>query len=172
MAPASSGTETCQAQRRARGDATAPVSITYAYRFPTAARRASKPAAASTASITRTASVPIGWSGIASPPAGSIARSGPPISRASSTTPSAMRWLCETITMPTRYQLTRAAFLRVVGEYDIARQDDLRDDGRTELPIVIRDDVTGLYRRALERIEPTVHLLRRLIEHYCLQPST
>ena len=25
---------------------------------------------------------------------------------------------------------------------------------------------------ALERIEPTVHLLRRLIEHYCLQPST
>ena len=47
------------------------------------------------------------------------------------------------------YQLTRAAFLRVVGEYDIARQDDLRDDGRTELPIVIRDDVTGLYTRAL-----------------------
>jgi hypothetical protein len=47
------------------------------------------------------------------------------------------------------YQLTRAAFLRVVGEYDIDRQDDLRDDGRTELPIVIRDAGTGLYRRAL-----------------------
>lgn len=47
------------------------------------------------------------------------------------------------------YQLTRAAFLRVVGEYDIDRQDDLRDDGRTELPIVIRDPVTGLYERAL-----------------------
>jgi hypothetical protein len=47
------------------------------------------------------------------------------------------------------YQLTRAAFLRVVGEYDIARQDDLRDDTRTELPIVIRDPVTGLYERAL-----------------------
>jgi hypothetical protein len=47
------------------------------------------------------------------------------------------------------YQLTRAAFLRVVGEYDIARQDDLRDDGRTELPIVIRNAVTSLYERAL-----------------------
>jgi hypothetical protein len=47
------------------------------------------------------------------------------------------------------YQLTRSAFLRVVGEYDVARQDDLRDDGRTELPIVIRDPSTGLYERAL-----------------------
>jgi hypothetical protein len=47
------------------------------------------------------------------------------------------------------YQLTRSAFLRVVGEYDIARQDDLRDDGRTELPIAIRDPSTGLYERAL-----------------------
>src|SRR4029453_12391164 len=36
------------------------------------------------------------------------------------------------------YQLTRAAFLRVVGEYDIARQDDLRDDGRTTLPTLVR----------------------------------
>jgi len=47
------------------------------------------------------------------------------------------------------YQLTRAAFLRVVGEYDINRQDDLRDDGRTDRPIVIRDGTTGLYERAL-----------------------
>jgi hypothetical protein len=47
------------------------------------------------------------------------------------------------------YQLTRAAFLRVVGEYDIARQDDLRDDGRSELPIVIRNAETALYERAL-----------------------
>jgi len=46
------------------------------------------------------------------------------------------------------YQLTRAAFLRVVGEYDITRQEDLRDDGRTELPIVIRDGA-GAYQPAL-----------------------
>src|SRR6185503_5958271 len=47
------------------------------------------------------------------------------------------------------YQLTRATFLRVVGEYDLDRQDDLRDDGRTDLPIVIRDGATGVYERAL-----------------------
>ena len=47
------------------------------------------------------------------------------------------------------YQLTRAAFLRVVGEYDLDRQDDLRDDGRTELPIVIRDGATGAYEPAV-----------------------
>jgi hypothetical protein len=41
------------------------------------------------------------------------------------------------------YQLSRAVFLRVVGEYDGRRQDDLRDDTRTELPLVIRDPATG-----------------------------
>jgi hypothetical protein len=47
------------------------------------------------------------------------------------------------------YQLTRAAFIRAVGEYDIDRQDDLRDDGRSERPIVIRDGPSGAYLRAL-----------------------
>ena len=47
------------------------------------------------------------------------------------------------------YQLSRAIFFRVVGEYDARRQDALRDDGRTELPIVIRDPVTGNYEPAL-----------------------
>ncbi len=46
------------------------------------------------------------------------------------------------------YQLSRAVFLRFVGEYDLGRQDDLRDDGRTELPIVIRDPETGAYELA------------------------
>ena len=46
------------------------------------------------------------------------------------------------------YQVTRSIFLRLVTEYDSERQDDLRDDGRTELPIVIRDPVTGEYTRA------------------------
>jgi hypothetical protein len=46
------------------------------------------------------------------------------------------------------YQLSRSIFFRVVGEYDTSRQDDLRDDTRTELPIAIRDAL-GVYRPAL-----------------------
>jgi hypothetical protein len=49
------------------------------------------------------------------------------------------------------YQVTRAIFLRVVGEYDAREQDALRDDSRTELPIAIRDPITGQYVRALAR---------------------
>ncbi|MBM4188551.1 MAG: carbohydrate binding family 9 domain-containing protein [Gemmatimonadetes bacterium] len=37
------------------------------------------------------------------------------------------------------YQLSRAVFLRFVGEYRSAYQDDLRDDGRSNAPILIRD---------------------------------
>jgi len=47
------------------------------------------------------------------------------------------------------YQVTRAIFFRVVSQYDAQRQDDLRDDSRTNLPIVIRDPDTGVYERAL-----------------------
>lgn len=47
------------------------------------------------------------------------------------------------------YQVTRSIFLRAIGEYDARRQDDLRDDSRTDLPIVIRDPETGTYERAL-----------------------
>ena len=47
------------------------------------------------------------------------------------------------------YQATRAIFVRLVGEYDAQFQDDLRDDSRTERPIVIRDPATGLYEPAL-----------------------
>ena len=47
------------------------------------------------------------------------------------------------------YQLTRAIFFRVVGEYDANRRATLRDDGRTDLPIVIRDPASGLYEPAL-----------------------
>jgi hypothetical protein len=46
------------------------------------------------------------------------------------------------------YQLTRSIFLRAVGELDWDRQDALRDDSRTGLPIVIRD-ATGVYAPAL-----------------------
>ena len=47
------------------------------------------------------------------------------------------------------YQLTRAIFLRGVLEYDDDRQDDLRDDSRTNLPIAIRNAATGEYERAM-----------------------
>ncbi len=45
------------------------------------------------------------------------------------------------------YQLNRAIFLRVVGEYDSERRDALRDTTRTELPIVVRGP-DGTYRPA------------------------
>jgi hypothetical protein len=45
------------------------------------------------------------------------------------------------------YQVTRSIFFRGVAEYSIERRDALRDDARTELPIAIRDDATGVYER-------------------------
>jgi len=47
------------------------------------------------------------------------------------------------------YQATRAIFFRWVGEYDAQYQDDLRDDSRTNLPIVIVDAATGSWTPAL-----------------------
>lgn len=47
------------------------------------------------------------------------------------------------------YQLTRAIFVRFIGQYDARRQDDLRDDSRTGDPILIRDPATGDYSREL-----------------------
>jgi len=47
------------------------------------------------------------------------------------------------------YQLTRAIFVRFVGQYDAFEQDDLRDDTRTGDPILIRNPATGVYERAL-----------------------
>jgi len=43
------------------------------------------------------------------------------------------------------YQVSRAIFVRAIGEYNALRQDTLRDDSRTNLPIVILDPATGLY---------------------------
>jgi hypothetical protein len=47
------------------------------------------------------------------------------------------------------YQVSRPVFLRVIGEYDARKQDTLRDDTRTGLPILIRDPATGLYAPAV-----------------------
>ena len=48
------------------------------------------------------------------------------------------------------YQINRALFLRVVGEYQASRRDALRDDGRTDDPILIRN-AAGVYQRAARR---------------------
>jgi hypothetical protein len=56
------------------------------------------------------------------------------------------------------YQLSRSIFLRAVGEYDTARQGDLRDDSRTELPIVIRDPATGVYEPATAELHDRLRL--------------
>ncbi|HKK07598.1 MAG TPA: hypothetical protein VKA44_01800, partial [Gemmatimonadota bacterium] len=45
------------------------------------------------------------------------------------------------------YQISRAAYVRVIGEYDARYRDALRDDGRTGDPLLLRDPGTG----ALER---------------------
>jgi hypothetical protein len=45
------------------------------------------------------------------------------------------------------YQLSRAIFLRLVGQYTSNTQDSLRDDGRTNEPLLIRDG-TGTWVRA------------------------
>jgi hypothetical protein len=47
------------------------------------------------------------------------------------------------------YQLTRAIFLRVVGQYTADQVDALRDDSRTGGAILIRDPVTGTFTRTV-----------------------
>ena len=46
------------------------------------------------------------------------------------------------------YQLSRPIFLRLVGEYAHDRQDDLRDDTRTEAPLLVFDPGAGDFVRA------------------------
>jgi hypothetical protein len=46
------------------------------------------------------------------------------------------------------YQVTRSVFLRFVGQYDAEVRDSLRDNSRTEDPILVRDPATRIYERA------------------------
>jgi hypothetical protein len=46
------------------------------------------------------------------------------------------------------YQLSRPIFFRVVAQYDAVKQDSLRDDSRTNLPIYVYSPTTGVYTRA------------------------
>lgn len=50
--------------------------------------------------------------------------------------------------LKTEYQISRPIFVRFVGEYNSDWQDDLRDDGRSNLPIYILNRATGRYDRA------------------------
>jgi hypothetical protein len=45
------------------------------------------------------------------------------------------------------YQLSRPIFLRLVGEYGHEKQDSLRDDTRTEAPILVFDSESGTFVR-------------------------
>ena len=49
------------------------------------------------------------------------------------------------------YQVSRAVFLRLVGEYRSSYQDDLRDDARTDHLILIRDPTDGVFKRSLAK---------------------
>ena len=45
------------------------------------------------------------------------------------------------------YQLSRPIFFRIIGQYDAVKQDSLRDDSRTNLPLFTRDPTTGAITR-------------------------
>jgi hypothetical protein len=53
------------------------------------------------------------------------------------------------------YQVARPVFVRVVGQYDASRVDSLRDDSRTNDPILIRNS-DGSFRRAVARERGTL----------------
>src|SRR5690606_11961835 len=55
------------------------------------------------------------------------------------------------------YQLARPLFVRLVGEYDASRQDALRDDSRTDAPILIFDPAAGVHVRALALAQNRFH---------------
>jgi hypothetical protein len=47
------------------------------------------------------------------------------------------------------YQLSRAIFLRFIGQYEATYVDSLRDDSRSNLPLFIKNTTTGVISRAL-----------------------
>jgi hypothetical protein len=49
------------------------------------------------------------------------------------------------------YQLARPIFFRVVGQYVAEQRDSLRDDSRTNLPLLERNPETGVFERAVAR---------------------
>ena len=63
--------------------------------------------------------------------------------------PIARWWVAQRIPrLKVEYQLARPLFIRLVGEYNAYQQDSLRDDTRTDAPILIYDRRLGDYARA------------------------
>jgi hypothetical protein len=50
------------------------------------------------------------------------------------------------------YQLTRSLVIRAIGEYRASQVDALRDDSRTNLPLLVQDPATGAWIRATANI--------------------
>jgi hypothetical protein len=69
------------------------------------------------------------------------------------------------------YQITRAIFLRVVGEYVSQSRDSLRDDARTNDPILIRD-ADGIYKRSLALARETNNVRADWLFSYQPTPGT
>jgi hypothetical protein len=65
------------------------------------------------------------------------------------------------------YQISRAIFVRFVGQYDAQARDSLRDNSRTEDPILVRNPGTGLY----ERTEATVQSILRVDWLFSFRPT-
>jgi hypothetical protein len=61
------------------------------------------------------------------------------------------------------YQVTRSIFVRAVGEYRSQARDSLRDDARTNDPILIRDPADGVYKRSLALDRETNNLRADLL---------
>jgi hypothetical protein len=70
------------------------------------------------------------------------------------------------------YQVTRAIFLRVVGEYRSSHRDALRDDGRTNDPILILDPRDGQYKRGLALEQQSNSLRGDFLFSYQPSPGT
>lgn len=68
------------------------------------------------------------------------------------------------------YQLTPSLFVRLVGQYNSMFVDELRDDSRTNLPILIRDTRTGEFNRTSSR--RTNHLTVDWLLSYRPTPGT
>ncbi len=70
------------------------------------------------------------------------------------------------------YQVTRSIFLRLVGEYRSSHRDALRDDGRTNDPILILDPRDGVYKRGLALEQQSDNLRGDFLFSYQPSPGT
>ncbi|HEX9893122.1 MAG TPA: DUF5916 domain-containing protein [Gemmatimonadales bacterium] len=70
------------------------------------------------------------------------------------------------------YQVTRSIFVRAVGEYRSSHRDALRDDGRTNDPILILDPGDGIYKRSLALEQESDGLRGDLLFSYQPTPGT